>query len=127
MTAVKDRKNGTLTLTECTADEVLKILLGLSDGKPEVIELLHQILATQEKTMAFQDDVIAKLTAEKTQIDGVKTLLETLTGIIKNNPGISAEVQAQILGLIDTNSQEVADAIAANTPGGPVVPPPPAG
>lgn len=100
--------------------EIVEILRGLTTG-PDLIQKVNQILANQETQMAFQDDVIAKLTAQKTIMDGVKTLLEELTGIIKNNPGISPEVQAQILGLIDENSQEAQDAITANTPTAPTV------
>lgn len=103
--------------------EIVEILRGLTNS-PDLTDKVNRILRNQETTMAFQDDVIAKLTAQKTIMDGVKALLESLTTIIKNNPGVSPEVQAEILGLIDGNSQEAQDAITANTPGGPVVIPP---
>lgn len=113
-----------MTFKDSSADEVLKVLLGLSNDRPEVVELLHQILALQEKTMAFEDDIIAKLTAQKTIADGVKALLEQLTALIKALPTSDPAKQAEILALIDANSQEVSDAIVANTPGGPVIPNP---
>lgn len=124
MKAVRDYQNRTLTLSDCSAQEVRLVLEGLVD-EPEMLNLFHQILANQEKTTMFEDDVIAKLTAQKTIADGVKALLEQLTVLVKALPTTDPAKQAQILALIDANSQEVSDAIVANTPTtGPVVEPP---
>ncbi len=103
-------------------EEIITIIRGLVIS-PDLAAKVAQILTNTETLMAFKDDVIAKLQAQKTILDGVKTLLEQLTGIIKDNPGITPEAQAEILSLIDANSQEAQDALVANTPGGPVVPP----
>lgn len=124
MTAVKDRKNGTITLKDCGASEVLTVLLGLSDGSPEVVELLHQILANQanekEHQQMFEDDLIAKIAEQKTVADSVKTLLENLTAVIKANPNPDPVKQAEILAALTGNTQELADAVVANTPSAPV-------
>lgn len=70
MTAVWDKKNRTVTLTDTSADEVLKVLLGLSDGSPEVVELLRQILANQEKSLmneAAMAQALADIDAASTE------------------------------------------------------------
>ena len=81
MTAVRDYKNRTLTLTDCSSTEAREVLTGAMD-ESEVLVLLHEILTNQrteeEKLMAFEDDLIAKITAQKTVADGVLALFQNL-------------------------------------------------
>lgn len=108
----------TIVIAQADQQELLAIV---KDTASTLRAFIAASAANQEKTRMFEDDVITKLNSQKTVNDGVVTLLSTLTTLIKANPGTDPAKQAQILKLIDDNSQEVADAIVANTPaaGGP--------
>ena len=93
MTAVWDKKNRTVTLTETSADEVLKVLLGLSDGSPEVVDLLHQILATQQEILVNEQEMAQALA----DIDAASTEQgESLTQIASSQDNIAADLEAFI-------------------------------
>lgn len=106
----------TIVIAQADQQELLAIV---KDTASTLRAFIAASAANQEKTRMFEDDVITKLNSQKTVNDGVVTLLSTLTTLIKANPGTDPAKQAQILKLIDDNSQEVADAIVANTPGAP--------
>jgi hypothetical protein len=87
-----------------------------------LLQQLHAAqAANQEKQMAFEDDILAKIAQQKTVDDGVGVLLGQLTALIKSNPGPDTAKQAQALALLQANTDDVAAALLANTP---LAPPP---
>lgn len=60
------------------------------------------------------DKILEKVTAQKGVIDSTKTLLEHLAGEIRAGANDPAKMQA-IADAIDANTQEAADAVAANS------------
>lgn len=61
------------------------------------------------------DDVLAKVTAQKTVMDSAVTLLGQLSQMIKDAGTDPAKLQA-ISGALDANDTELANAVTANTP-----------
>jgi len=131
----REHHDGTLrsvAFSDCSVVEVIQLLTMLKHPTVDIVkrldEISKQLRELEKKLMTFEDNAIAKLTEQKTIADGGKSLLEALTVLVKaipaTDPAVAAK-QAQILTLIDSNSQELSDAIVANTPGGPVVPPDP--
>jgi len=129
----KEHHDGTarhVTISDASVAEVIQLLTVLKFPAVDIVqqlsELKIEIKNLRRVVMAFEDVAIQKLTEQKTIADGVKTLLEQLTILVEaipaTDPAVAAK-QAQILTLIDSNSQEVSDAIVANTPA--AVPPPP--
>jgi hypothetical protein len=92
----------------------------LMDVRAKVDQLIAAQAANEAKEMAFEDDILAKIAAQKTVDDGVAVLLGQLTGLIKSNPGPDPVKQAQALALLQANTDEVSAALLANTPAAPV-------
>ncbi len=94
--------------------------------KAEVLTRLDRIIALQEaiqKTEVLQmstlDDIVAKVTEEKTMIGSLKAFVQGLQDQIKAIPGVTPVMQAQIDSIftdVSANSQSISDAMTANTP-----------
>ena len=75
--------------------------------------------------MATLDQVLADVTAESTQIDGVMTFIQGLQAQIAALPGITPAMQTQIDAIFagaEANKAKLAAAIVANTPAQPAGP-----
>lgn len=89
-----------------------------SDAKLDaILKVVKNILGKEVEQMATISDVQAKVTAEKTVVDSAVTLLGNLSQMLKdalaaNDP---AAVQA-VIDAIDANTNELANAVTANTP-----------
>jgi hypothetical protein len=81
----------------------------------------NQLTHLETKLMGFEDDVLAKITAEDTQLDSLLVLF----GQLKASQADPAK-RAQILALIDGDKTKITAAINANTTAPPVVIPTPA-
>ncbi len=86
------------------------------------VSLVNKVLKGQEKIMATLQQVLDAVTAEKTAIDSLaaltaglkQQLADALSGVT-----LPAEVQAKVDAVfagVESNKQEVLDALAANTP-----------
>lgn len=75
-----------------------------------------------ESIMATAADVRAKVEAQGTVISSAKTLLEQLSQMLKD-AGTDPQALQDIIDMLDTQDQELSDAVVANTPA--ANPPPP--
>ena len=77
--------------------------------------LEKQLAELGEKIMAQIDDVLAKVQAQTTLVQGVATLLGTLKAIVDSN-ATTAEKLTQIDAIVSTDSTILSDALTVNTP-----------
>lgn len=94
--------------------------------KAEVLTRLDRIIALQEaigkieeSQMATIDDIVGKVTEEKTMIGSLKVFVQGLQDQVKAVPGVTPDMQTKIDGVfanVSANSQSISDAMVANTP-----------
>lgn len=106
MKAVRDYKNRTLTLTECSAQEARTVLAGLID-EPELLAVLHQIKTNTETIMATQAEVNARIdtinantSRTAAAVIAVKAILVALREKIATG-GMTADEEAALLVRLD--------------------------
>jgi uncharacterized protein (DUF2336 family) len=81
---------------------------------------LNQLIQGETKIMATLDDVVAATAAEKTVVDSAVALLNNLTAMLQAAlaTGDPTKIQAAV-DAITAQTQELATAVAANTPAAP--------
>jgi hypothetical protein len=90
------------------------------DVRGKVDQLLAAQAANEAREVMFEDDLIAKIQQQKTVEDGLTLLLSTLFNLVKSNPGPDAAKQAQVMALLQGNTDAMTAAIVANTLAAPV-------
>jgi ribosomal protein S5 len=92
---------------------MVETLQGLrQDVKREASEtrrLLHAVLRRETINMATIQDILAKVTAEKTLVESVAAFIEGLRG----QPGVDSATVDAILAKMDENEMALNNAIAA--------------
>lgn len=85
----------------------------------EVREMLAYNNDLMENIMATLDQVLADVTNETTQLDGIATLIQGLQDQVKAVPSLTPDQQAaidKIFAAAETNKQKIATALASNAP-----------
>jgi hypothetical protein len=102
------------------AENAVTGLSVLMDVRGKVDQLLAAQAANEAREVMFEDDLIAKIQQQKTVEDGLTLLLSTLFNLVKSNPGPDAAKQAQVMALLQGNTDAMTAAIVANTLAAPV-------
>ena len=100
------------TFIDDTQKQIQALRRQLADAKDEILAAIKKN-RTEETVDLTQ--ILAKVTAQTTVIEGAKTLLGQLSDLIKNNANNPTALQ-QIADAIDANTTELSGAIVANTP-----------
>lgn len=107
---------------------VVNVFLHPCSDSEKLEQILQRLITIEEKEnqiMATLDDVLADVTAEPTQIAGLKTLIlglaqqlaDALAGV-NLPPAVQAKVDAIFAGA-EANKAAIADALNAGTPAAP--------
>ena len=84
----------------------------------EILALLSANEQTEEKIMALLDDILLGVKANKDAADSAVTLLQNLKTAL-DNAGVDPVKLQAIKDQLASNTQELADAVVANTPAEP--------
>lgn len=88
---------------------------------PAVIALLEKLVSLEGKIMARLDDIAAEVTAQKTVVASVATLLQQLHDQLVSAGTDQAKLN-QLAADIQANTDALSAAVVANTPAAPPAP-----